>query len=99
MLKDTAQLPSYAGTGFKFENATFGTIVSQLLTYIYPLAGIILLVMLISGGITLMTAAGNPTKSKSGYGRITSALIGFAIIFVSYFVLQLVEVLLGVQII
>jgi len=99
MLNNNAQLPTYEGTGFKFANATVGSIISQLLTYIYPAAGLVLLVMLISGGITLMTAAGDTAKSKAGFARITNALIGFLIIFVSYFVLQLVEVLLGVKII
>ncbi len=93
------KLPTYDGTGFIFANKTVGEIISKLLIYLYPAAGLILLLMLISGGITLMTAAGDPAKSKAGYGRIINAFIGFAIIFVSYFVLQLVEVLLGVKII
>ena len=54
--------------------------------------------MLIMGGITLMTAAGDPAKSKAGYGKISAGLIGFLIIFVSYFVAQLIEVILGVKI-
>jgi hypothetical protein len=93
------QLPTYEGTGFRFENQTVGGIISQLLTFIYPAAGLILLAMLIWGGITLMTAANNPGKAKTGYNRMIYALIGFLIVFVSYFVLQLVEVLLGVKII
>ena len=90
-------LPSYGDTGFKFANTTIGDIVSKLLPYIYVVAGLVLLLMLISGGITLMTSAGNPDKSKAGYGRITGALIGFVIIFVSYFIAKIVEVVLGVK--
>lgn len=75
-----------------------GDIVTTLLPYIYVVAGLILLVMLIAGGLTLMTAAGNPDKIKSGYGRITSALVGFLIIFISYIVVQLVEIIFGVAI-
>jgi hypothetical protein len=69
-----------------------------LLAYIYVFAGLALLVMLISGGIDLMTAGGDPGKSKSGYGKISSALIGFLIIFVTYFVVQIVEVVLKIKI-
>jgi len=45
-----------------------------------------------------MTAAGDPAKSKAGYGRISTGLIGFLIIFISYFVTQIVEVVLGIKI-
>lgn len=93
-----AVLPGYKTTGFKFADKNIGDITNELLKWIYPAAGIVLLVMFIMGGIQLMTAAGDSTKSKAGYGRISTALIGFLIIFISYFVLQLVEVLLGVTI-
>lgn len=75
-----------------------GSIISKLLPYVYVLAGLGLLVMLIGGGIGLMTAGGDPGKTKASYGKITGALIGFLIVFISYFVAQLVEVILGVDI-
>lgn len=75
-----------------------GTVISKAIPYVYIAAGLSLLLVLISGGITLMTAAGNPDKAKIGYGRISAGLIGFLIIFVSYFVVQIVQVLLGVKI-
>jgi hypothetical protein len=78
-------------------NLNLGQIIGAILPYIYVGAGLILLLMLISGGITLMTSAGSPDKSKAGFGRITGALIGFVIIFVSYFVAKIVEVILGVK--
>lgn len=75
-----------------------GSVVSKVLPYIYAFAGLALFIMLIWGGITLMTAAGDPAKSKDGYGKISAGLIGFLIIFISYFVVQLVEVVLGIKI-
>ena len=90
-------LPTYAGTGFKFENATIGEIIGKLLPYIYVVAGLILLLMLISGGIGLMTSAGNPDKSKAAMGKITGGIIGFLIIFISYFVAIIAEKVLGVK--
>ena len=82
--------------GTKFNSV--GSIVTELLKYVYVVAGLILLLMLISGGIGLMTSGGNPDKMKAGYGRITSALIGFLIVFVSYMVVQIVERIFGVDI-
>jgi len=83
-------------TGFKFNN--LGEVVSSALNYAYVLGGMALLVYLVWGGITLMTAGGDQNKTKQGYGMITNALIGFVIIFVSYFVMQIVEVMLGIKI-
>jgi hypothetical protein len=80
----------------RFRNV--GLLVSQLLPYVYALAGLCLLVVMVMGGLTLMTAAGDQAKTKEGYGKITAGLIGFLIIFVSYFVMQIVEVVLGVSI-
>lgn len=82
--------------GTKFNSV--GSIVTELLKYVYVAAGLILLLMLISGGIGLMTSGGNPDKMKAGYGKITSALIGFLIVFVSYMVVQIVERIFGVDI-
>lgn len=75
-----------------------GEVISEVLKYAYVFAGIALLVMLVAGGISLMTAAENPDKAKEGYDKITGALIGFLIIFVSYFLVQIIEVMLGVNI-
>jgi hypothetical protein len=80
----------------KFPNV--GSVIGQILPYVYTIAGLALLIMLIAGGVTLMTAAGSPDKAKEGYGKITGALIGFVIIFISYFVVQLIETVLGVKI-
>ena len=76
---------------------SIGDVISRLLPYVYVIAGIVLLLMLISGGIGLMTSAGNPDKSKAAMGKITGGLIGFAIIFVSYFIARIAETILGVK--
>ena len=75
-----------------------GFLMSKLLPFVYTFAGLCLLVVLISGGLTLMTGAGDQNKVKEGYGKIQAGLIGFLIIFVSYFIVQIVELILGVSI-
>jgi hypothetical protein len=92
-------LPTYSGTGFEFADKTPGDVISKALPYTFVFAGLGLLLMLIWGGITLMTAAGDANKAKAGYGRITGALIGFLIVFISYFILQILQTVLGLQII
>ncbi|MCL4384132.1 hypothetical protein M1116_01645 [Patescibacteria group bacterium] len=83
---------------FAFKNQKVGDIFTKLLPYIFVVAGLLMLLMLIIGGITLMTAGGDPAKTKDGYGKITAGVIGFLIIFVSFFVVQLLEVILGIKI-
>jgi hypothetical protein len=92
------ELPTYNGTGFKFENKKIGDVFSELLPYVFVIAGLVLLFMLIMGGIGLMTAAGDPKKVEASQGRITMALVGFLIIFASYFIVQLIETALGVKV-
>lgn len=90
-------MDAYGKSGFALKNKTIGDIISMILPYVFVISGLVLLFMLILGGIQLMTSAGNPDKTKAGYGRITHALIGFLIVFVAYFVSQLVEVMLGIN--
>lgn len=73
--------------GFAFE--TIGSLVSQAVPYIFAFAGIGLLLMIISAGFALMTSAGDSKKLESGKQKLTYALIGFLIIFVSYWTVQL----------
>lgn len=101
---EDAIIPTYEKTDFKYQDTIFGaqytlgSILSDLLPYIYVIAGLLLLVLLIAGGFSLMTSAGNPDKMKAGYGKITSALTGFFIIFVSYIVALLVQTIFGIDI-
>jgi len=81
-------------TGDKEFN-TIGDIINELVKLIYPLAGILLFIMLILGGFDLLTSAGNEEKVKKGQGRITSAIIGFAILFAAYWIMQIIQIILG----
>jgi len=76
-----------------------GSIVSTLLgQYVFFFAGLILLFMLIMGGFQMMTSAGDPEKVKAGQGKITTAVIGFLIVFVAYWLMQIIETVLGFKI-
>lgn len=74
---------------------SFGQLISTALKFIFPLAGILLLIYLIFGGFSLMTSSGDPKAISAARGRITSALLGFVIIFAAYWIVQLVGIILG----
>ncbi len=83
--------------GFAFNNAGFGEILSQVLKLAFPFAGLILFFILISGGFQLLTSAGNPEAMEKAKKKITNAVIGFFIIFLSYWILQILEAVFGIK--
>lgn len=64
------------------------------------IAGIILLVLLIAGGFMMIASAGSGDQKKAASAKtmITDALIGFLVIFLSYFIIQIIEVITGLTI-
>lgn len=75
---------TFGGAG----NFTLGGIISRATNYIFIFAGVGLLLMLLSGGFTFLTSAGDSKKLESGKQRITNALLGFLIIFASFWLVQ-----------
>ena len=71
---------------------------SSLLPYLLVLAGLILFVMLLIGGFQYLTSAGNPKGAEEGKQRISMALAGFVVVFASYWIAQILQVILGVNI-
>jgi len=84
---------------FSFSANTPAEIVTDLMPYIFTIAGIILFIMIIAGGFSIFTSAGNAEKVKKGQGMLVNALIGFLIIFAAYWIIQLVEFSLGLDLI
>jgi hypothetical protein len=70
-------------------------IINTILPYLFVIAGLILLAMLIAGGFTIFVSAGNPEKIKKGTGMITSAIIGFLIMLAAYWIIELLQYTLG----
>ncbi len=90
------------GNGSNLEKSytSISPLVSSLIKNSLVIAGIIFLALLVGGGIAFIASAGSGDQKKSGQAKsaITSAVIGFAIIFCAYFIIQIIEVLTGVQI-
>lgn len=78
-------------TGF----TNIGSIITKAIPYLFFFAGVTLLLMLVFGGFSLLTSGGDPKSLDSGKKRITNAIIGFIIIFVAYWLVQLVARIFG----
>jgi len=77
-----------------------GSLVSILLKNVYTLAGVMLFVLLIFGGISIILGAGqnDPKRAAQGKKAITAALTGFLVVFASYWIIQIVQFITGVNI-
>ncbi len=78
--------------------STPGGIISELLRFALPAAGIILFLMLLFGGFQMLTGAGDSKSLEEGKKRITAAILGFFLLFAAYWIAQLVELIFGITI-
>lgn len=85
----------YQGTSL--ESGKIGDIINIIIPYVFYGTGIALLIILIMGGLSLMVSGGDPKKIQAAKGKITSGLIGFLIIFLAYWLVQLAYMILGIQ--
>jgi ABC-type Na+ efflux pump permease subunit len=90
------------GTGSNIGNTynSTGFLLSKILQFSLIVAGIILTGLLIFGGIAVIMNAGNgdTKKAQQGKSAITNALIGFAIVILAYTIIQIIEVITGLNI-
>ena len=77
----------------------FGKLISAILPTFYIIAGFILFLYLIFGGFIIISSSGDEKKTAEGMQALTNAIIGFAIIFASYWIIQIIEVITGLQIV
>lgn len=79
--------------------STPGGIISKALgSFVFPIAGIILFVVLLLGGFQMLTGATNSKSLDEGKQRITAAIMGFLLLFAAYWIAQLLELIFGIRI-
>ena len=79
---------------------SIGELISAILPNIYIFAGIILFILLIVGGLMVIINSGKGEQEgvQTGQKAITAALVGFLIIFASYWIMQIIEIVTGIKI-
>ena len=77
---------------------TPGGVLSRVLVFAFPIAGIILFLMIVWGGFEMVTGATNAKSMDAGKQRITAAVIGFILLFSSYWLMQIIETVFGLAI-
>lgn len=77
---------------------TASSLLNNFIPNVYIAGGIIILFMILFGGFSLITAGSDSHKVQEGGKIITSAIIGLLVLFGSYWIIQIIQVLTGVPI-
>ncbi len=85
-----------SGGVLDIKNGSIGEMITSLLPWIFTISGIALLVFLIIGGLSYMTAGNDPKKMEGAKAKISSALVGFVIVFVSYWIVQIIGLVFNI---
>lgn len=80
-----------------FAGKDIADIVASAIPYLLALAGILFLVYIVYGGISLMLSQGDPKAIESSKAKITNGLIGFIVVFCAYWIVQLAGNILGLN--
>jgi hypothetical protein len=91
----TDYLNQTGGVAGYSSSVTFTDIVAAIIQTLLGIVGVIFFIMIIVGGVTWMTAAGNPEKVGKAKKLIINAVIGLAIVTsaysISYFIAMALE--------
>lgn len=75
-----------------------GGLIKNILPYVVGLAGILLLVYLVLGGLQMMTSKGDPKAVAAAQAKITNAVIGIVIVIISVGIVTLIGKLLNISV-
>ena len=89
----------FGGVHFLDNLGGVGSLVSILLSNAIIVAGVVFIFLVIYGGIKMVTGAGkSPQEFAQGREIISAGIIGFLIVFASYWVIRIVEASTGLNI-
>src|SRR3989344_3048263 len=75
-----------------------GKLVSSLASVALIISGILVFLYLVWGGVEWITSGGDKTKTEKAQQRITSAVIGLAIVAASWALIRIIGAFFGVDI-
>lgn len=76
---------------------TLGGFIGVLLPYVFGAAGILLLLYIVWGGFDYITSQGNPEEVEKAQKKITRAVLGFVIVVIAYWLVQLLGTILKLE--
>ena len=80
-------------SGFQFTK--LGQVIGKTIPYTILFAGIGMLLMLIAGGLGLMTGGSDPKQLDNARKQLTFGIVGFLVVFLAYWGVQLIGKIFG----
>jgi hypothetical protein len=96
--KNLGDLLLFQGSSATKEYSSTSSLINNILPNVYIAGGLIVFFMIVMGGFTIISNAGNADKIKDGSKTITSAIIGLLVLFASYWIIQIIQVVTGASI-
>lgn len=101
-----AQIPDFKDIersidGFRFAGQDLSTLFENyrglpgITTTAFFIAGLLLLLYLIYGGLAYMLSRGDQKALESAKNIITNALVGFIVVFIAFWIVQIIGLFLG----
>lgn len=81
-----------------FAITDLGEMIRSLISLVLIIAGILVFVFLVWGGIQWIMSGGDKAKTEEARNRITAALVGLAIVAAAWAIMQLVSYFFGLNI-
>lgn len=88
----------FQGSTATQQYSSANTLLNTILPNVYIIAGLIIFFMVVMGGFMIISQAGDTHKAEDGKKIITSAIMGLAVLFASYWIIQIIQVVTGVPI-
>lgn len=96
LAQDFGSIQSQSGLSALMVNIKPGGLIQLLLPYLFGIAGIILLLNIVSSGMKMMTSAGDPKALQAAQAKLTTSAIGILILFTSFWIVNLIMKFFGV---
>ncbi|MBI1863494.1 hypothetical protein HYS00_05255 [Candidatus Microgenomates bacterium] len=78
------------------KEVTLGNIINVVLPFVIMLCGILLFFIFIWAGYDFMLSRGEPGKIKAARAKMTYGIVGFVLLVLSYFIVNLISYMFGV---
>ncbi len=81
----------------QFQISDIGSFIGAIVTLLFIIAGILVFVYLVWGGLQWLTSGGDSASTQKARDRITAALVGLAIIALAYALYSLIRYFFGLE--
>ena len=85
------------GIGSAVQGFSFSSLIVTAVNFLFVIAVVIFFFMLVLGGVRWISSGGDKGQTEAAKSQITSAIVGLVITLSSYAILNLLQLLLGID--